>query len=75
MAQHLYHYLKHNTMESNEIRENWPEMKGKLIKQYPQLTEEELRYEIGKEGELLERLKEKLGKNWQEIKNTLSMMG
>jgi len=75
MAQDLYYYHKHIAMENREIREQWPEMKGKIMKQYPHLTEEELKYEIGKEAELLERLKEKLGKNWQEIKNTLSIMG
>ncbi|MCW3121979.1 MAG: hypothetical protein JWQ38_1471 [Flavipsychrobacter sp.] len=62
-------------MENKEIREHWPEMKEKIRKQYPHLTEEELKYEIGKEGELLKRLQEKLGKNWEEIRNALSLMG
>lgn len=62
-------------MENEEIQQKWPELKGKLMKQYPHLTEEELKYEIGKEGELLERLQQKLGKNWSEIRNVLSIMG
>lgn len=62
-------------MENKEIEEQWPEIKGKLVKQYPHLTEDELKYEIGKEGELLERLQQKLGKNWEEIKGVLSLMG
>lgn len=62
-------------MENTEIREQWPQIKSKLAAKYPHLTEEELKYEIGKEGELLERLQEKLGKNWEEIKGVLSLMG
>ena len=62
-------------MDTLEIQEKWPELKDKLKKQYPYLTEEELRYEIGKEGELLERLQKKVGKNWNEIRNVLSLLG
>ena len=62
-------------MDSNEIKENWPELKSKLMQKYPHLTEEELKYEIGKEAELQERLQSKLGKNWTEIRNVLSLLG
>jgi len=62
-------------MAATEIKENWPKIKFNLEKKYPELTQEELRYEIGKEGELLERLQQRLGKNWEEIRNVLSIMG
>ncbi len=62
-------------MESKEIQEKWPELKNKLMQKYPHLTDEELRYEIGKEGELLERLQKRLGKNWKEIRDVLSLLG
>jgi hypothetical protein len=62
-------------MDNKELRDKWPELKHLLLQQCPQLTREELILEIGKEGELLERLQKKLGKNWKEIKNMLSLMG
>ena len=62
-------------MDSNELQKKWPELKTILLKHYPQLTREELVMEIGKEQELLLSLQKKLGKNWKEIKNMLSLMG
>ena len=62
-------------MDEKDLHENWPELKEKLLKQYPHLTREELVLEIGKEEELLENLQGKLGKNWKEIRNILSLMG
>jgi hypothetical protein len=62
-------------MENDELMEKWPTIKEKLKLQYPDLTDEELIYEIGKEGELQERLQKKLKKNWTEIRNILSLMG
>jgi len=62
-------------MHEKELHEKWPELKEKLLKQYPHLTREELVLEIGKEEELLERLQGKLGKNWKDIRNFLSLMG
>ncbi len=62
-------------MDNTEIQQHWPEIKSKLKEHYPHLTEEELRCEIGNEGEHLKKLQEKLGKNWTEIRNLLSLMG
>jgi len=62
-------------MDEKDLHAQWPELKEKLLKQYPHLTREELVLEIGKEKELLERLQGKLGKNWGDIKNFLSLMG
>ena len=62
-------------MDEKELHEKWPELKEKLLKQYPHLTKEELVLEIGKEEETLLRLQEKLGKNWKDIRNFLSLMG
>jgi hypothetical protein len=61
--------------EDKEIQEKWPVIKDKLKQEYPQLTDEELRYEIGKEAELLERLQIKTGKNWKKIRDVLSLLG
>lgn len=62
-------------MDDQELQQKWPELKTKLLQQYPHLTEEELICEIGKEAETLKKLQKKLGKNWVEIKNMLSLMG
>ena len=53
----------------------WNELKAHLLEKYPHLTEEDLIYEAGKEGELLKRLQQKVEKNENEIKGWLSFMG
>ncbi|MBC7552763.1 MAG: general stress protein CsbD [Taibaiella sp.] len=62
-------------MDNNELREKWPLLKDKLKTAHPELTDEDLVYSIGQEGELLKRLQEKLKKNEEEIFYTLNMMG
>lgn len=55
--------------------EDWELKKAKLLKEHPELTTDDLIYEIGKEEELLKKLEEKLKKNRQEIRKWLSLMG
>jgi hypothetical protein len=62
-------------MDNQALKDNWPAIKHKMQQQYPSLTEDDLVYEIGKEGELLERLQQKLGKNKQEMDKWLSLLG
>ena len=62
-------------MDITELGHKWPELSKQLLEKYPQLTAEDLAYEIGKEAELLKRLEEKLQKNHKEINNILSLMG
>ena len=64
-----------DSIDDKEVQEKWPVIKQKLLQEHPQLTEEELKCEIGKEGEHLRMLQKKLGKNWTEIRNLLSLMG
>jgi len=64
-----------NYMENTELQQKWPELKKKLLEKYPNLTEEELILEIGKEGETLKRLQQKLGHEWNDWRNLLSIMG
>lgn len=54
-------------MDELEIKGRWNEVKGKLKQTYSQLTEDDLRYEEGKEEELLGRLQQKLGKSRDEV--------
>ena len=55
--------------------ENWPEKKEKLVKEFPQLTYDDLIYEVGKEQELLDRMRKKLKMNEKLIRKWLSLMG
>jgi uncharacterized protein YjbJ (UPF0337 family) len=62
-------------MENKDFEKQWEQAKLTIKKEYPHITEDELRYEIGKEGELLERLETKVGKTRDEIRNWLHLMG
>ena len=62
-------------MEHNELHEKWPELKTKIKEAYPELADEDLLLEIGKENELLLKLQEKLQKNRKEIFDFLKIMG
>ncbi len=62
-------------MEDQELQKKWPEIKDKIKELHPDLADEDLHYEFGKESELLLRLQEKLGKTNKEIKDWLSIMG
>lgn len=55
--------------------DNWPSKKEHLKKRFPELTDEDLAYQIGKEEELLKRLQKKLGKSEDEIRKWLTWMG
>ena len=54
-------------MDKLEIKGNWNEVKGKIKQQYADLTDDDLKYEEGKDDELLGRLQKKLGKGRDEL--------
>lgn len=58
-------------MDNLELKGKWNLLKGKLKQTYGSLTDDDLRYEEGKEDELLGRLQEKLGKSREEIRDLL----
>lgn len=45
-----------------KLKGTWNEVKGKIKKQYADLTDDDLKYEEGQEDELLGRLQQKTGK-------------
>ena len=61
-------------MKTEEIK-NWNQVKPILKEKYPSLTDEDLAYSIGKEGELLKRLQDKFNIHEHEIRKWLSLMG
>jgi hypothetical protein len=54
-------------MEKLELISRWNEVKEKLKKRYNLLTDEDLRFRFGREGELIVRLQHKLGKTRADI--------
>ena len=54
---------------SNEIKGNWEEFKGKLKQKFADVTDDDLLYEEGKEQEMWGKLQQKLGKTEKEIKS------
>ena len=49
----------------------WKDKKGKLLKKYKTLTDKDLRFDEGKEEEMIKILAYKLGKTEQELLNLI----
>lgn len=54
---------------TDKLKGNWNQIKGNLKQQYGELTDDDLKYEEGKEDELLGRIQEKTGKTKEEVKS------
>lgn len=52
---------------SEEIKGNWNEMKGKLKQKFAELTEDDLLFEEGQDDEMWGKIQQKLGKTKKEI--------
>jgi uncharacterized protein YjbJ (UPF0337 family) len=53
--------------EEFKLRGNWNEIKGKIKQKYADLTEDDLKYEEGKDDELVGRIQKKIGKTKEEV--------
>ena len=62
-------------MDRLEIKGNWNELKGKIKQAHGDLTDDDLRYEEGKDDELLGRLQKKLGKTKDEVVSWIRSLG
>ncbi|HXD78797.1 MAG TPA: CsbD family protein [Puia sp.] len=51
-----------------KMKGNWNELKGKMKQKYADLTDDDLRYEEGKEGELMGRIQKRTGQSKEELK-------
>ena len=49
----------------------WNDKKGKLLKKYKNLNDKDLRFEMGREEEMIRILSHKLGKTRQELLNII----
>ena len=63
-----------NSSTSLKMKGNWNELKGKIKQQYANLTDDDLKYEEGKEDELYGRLQKKTGRTKEEIKNWIDKL-
>ena len=54
-------------MDKMEVKGNWNEWKGKLKQQYANLTDDDLKYEEGKEDELWGKLQNKTGQTREQL--------
>jgi len=57
-----------NSGPSLKLKGNWNEMKGKIKQQYANLTDDDLKYEEGKEDELYGRIQKRTGQTKENIK-------
>jgi uncharacterized protein YjbJ (UPF0337 family) len=63
------------TMDKMEVKGQWNEWKGKLKKEYGDLTDDDLKYEEGKEDEMWGRVQKKTGKAKDELVKWLKGLG
>jgi uncharacterized protein YjbJ (UPF0337 family) len=62
-------------MDKLEIKGKWNELKGKLKQAHGDLTEDDLRYEEGKEDELLGRIQQKTGRAKDDLVEWIRSLG
>ena len=54
-------------MSDLKLKGKWNEIKGKVKQAYANLTDDDLKYEEGKEDEMLGKLQQKTGKGRDEL--------
>ena len=59
--------FKTTIMDKLEFQGTWNEVKGKIKQSYADLTDDDLKYEEGKDEELLGKLQQKIGKGRDEL--------
>ncbi len=62
-------------MDKLELKGRWNELKGKIKQAHGDLTDDDLKYEEGKDDELFGRLQTKLGKTKDEVVNWIRSLG
>lgn len=62
-------------MDKMELKGNWNEWKGKLKQKYANLTDDDLKYEEGKDDELWGRVQKKTGRTRDDLVKWLRGLG
>ncbi|MFH4969422.1 hypothetical protein V8G61_14545 [Gaetbulibacter sp. M240] len=60
-----------NSGELFKVQGDWNKQSNALKSKYPKLTSEDLKFEAGKESDLLQRMETRLQKNRHEVVNIL----
>ncbi len=68
-------YSKNIYMDKLELKGKWNTLKGKVKQAHADLTDDDLKYEEGKDDELYGRLQTKLGKSKDEVIKWLRSLG
>lgn len=61
-------------MDRLELKGNWNIIKGRLKQKYSNLTDDDLRYEEGKDDELIGRIQKRTGQSREEIVNYIKSL-
>ena len=61
-------------MNSNELKANWNEQKGRLKQEFAILTDDDFLFAEGKKDEMFGKLQLKLGKSQQELKTIIESL-
>ncbi len=62
-------------MDKLELKGKWNELKGKAKQQYAELTDDDVKYEEGKDDELVGRIQTRLGKTKDEVVEWIRSLG
>jgi uncharacterized protein YjbJ (UPF0337 family) len=62
-------------MDKMEVKGSWNEWKGKLKEKYGQLTDDDLKYEEGKDEQMWGRIQKKTGKTKDDLVKWLRGLG
>ena len=57
-----------------KLKGDWNETKGKIKQAYGDLSDDDLKYEEGKDDELVGRLQKKMGKTKEEVINWIQSL-
>lgn len=58
-----------NNATEDKLKGNWNQMKGKIQQKWADLTDDDLKYEEGKETELLGQIQEITGETKESVKD------
>ncbi len=57
-----------------KLKGSWNELKGKMKQAYADLSDDDLKYEEGKDDEFIGKLQQKTGKTKEDIKNWIDSL-
>jgi len=71
----IFCVIKTFIMDKMELKGNWNEWKGKLKQKYANLTDDDLKYEEGKDDELWGKVQKKTGRTKDDLVRWLRGLG